>query len=74
MVIDMDTWITKEKQIIASGWLLQEVAGCAFLEVRISLCEERNETFEELAFTYSMAVHEIQAIEQFANEKASRVK
>ena len=53
---------------------MQEVAGCSFLEARVYLRRERNETLEELASKYDMDIDEIRAIEKIADEKAGRVQ
>lgn len=55
-------------------WLLQELADCTFLEARIYLRNERNETLEKIASLNHMNINEIQLIEQSANEKVHRAK
>lgn len=75
MVTDVESPDHKRKtNYCIRMWLLQEVVGCTFLEARIYLRKERNETLKDLASVYNMPLHELQVIEQSATEKVSRVQ
>ena len=50
-------------------WLLQEIAGCTFIEARIYLRKERNETPEKLMADYSISLDEYTKIEKTAISK-----
>ena len=55
-------------------WLLQEIAGCTFMEARIYLRRERNETPDKLMETYSLDAEEYSAVELSAQEKVSKAE
>lgn len=51
-------------------WLLQEIAGCTFIEARIHLRKERNESPEQLMKIYSLDRDTYLEIESVARSKA----
>ncbi|MBR4504082.1 MAG: hypothetical protein IKP20_03815 [Candidatus Methanomethylophilaceae archaeon] len=55
-------------------WLLQEIAGCTFLEARAYLRRERNETVASLAEAYSIAEDDVLAAIASAEEKAAEAE
>ena len=55
-------------------WLLQEIAGCTFLEARVYLRRERNETVASLAEIYSIAEDEVMAAAASAEGKAAEAE
>ncbi len=55
-------------------WLLQEIAGCTFLEARAYLRRERNETAASLAEAYSISEDEVLAAIASAEAKAAEAE
>lgn len=55
-------------------WLLQEIAGCTFLEARAYLCRERNETVASLAEAYSITEDDVLAAIASTERKAAEAE
>ena len=55
-------------------WLLQEIAGCTFLEARAYLRRERNETVASLAEAYSISEDDVLAAIASAEAKAAEAE
>ncbi len=55
-------------------WLLQEIAGCTFLEARAYIRRERNETVAFLAEAYSISEDDVLAAVASAEAKAAEAE
>ena len=70
--MDESTETKKKIRYCIRMWLLQEIAGCTFLEARVFLRRERNEIPEKLMEAYNLSDEEYSAIEQSAHDKVSK--
>lgn len=69
--MDESNGMRKKTRYCIRMWLLQEVAGCSFVEARIYLRRERNETPEKLMEIYSLDADTYAEIESSADRKVS---
>lgn len=53
-------------------WLLQEIAGCTFLEARLYLREERRETTESICRSYNITMEEAEVSIENARRKIEK--